>query len=121
MSARRSVVVVCTFFTLIGPGGPSVLTQHGSMDNPTGPFVVPAGGAAAIPIDKAAAGDTIQWIWTVGLVPPEQMSTQFIWVDSLGQEHALPPSPPGRTFGTFVAPEDFKRARLVWRNAAKVT
>ena len=120
MSARRSVVVLCAFFALIGARAPSALAHHGSMDNPTGPLMVPPGGATSILIDKTVAGDTIQWTWRVALIPPEKLSTQFIWTDSLGAEHALAPDPPGQTFGTFVAPEDFGGARLVWRNNAEV-
>lgn len=119
MSARRNVVVFCTLFTLIGVRAPSALAHHGSMDNPTGPLMIPPGGSASISIDKSVAGDTIQWTWTVAGVPPEKLSTQFIWTDSLGQVHALAPDPPGRTFGTFVAPEVFSGARLVWRNSAE--
>jgi hypothetical protein len=120
MSARRSVVVICTLFTLIGTWAPSALAHLGSMDNPSGPLMIPAGGSTSIPINQSVAGDTIQWTWSVALVPPEKLSTQVIWVDSLGQEHALAPDPPGRTFGTFVAPETLRGARLVWRNAGEV-
>ena len=120
MSARRSVVVFCTLFALIGARAPSVMAHHGSMDSPTGTLMVPPGGSTSISIDKSVAGDTIQWTWTVALIPPEKLSTQFIWTDSPGREHALAPDPPGQTFGTFIAPEDFSGARLVWRNTAEV-
>lgn len=100
---------------VLAPSG--VWALHGSEDVPSGRLIVPAGGSAAIPLDGADSGDRIQWTWTVAGGDPAQLSTWLHWVDGSGQEHSLAPDPSGQTFGSFVAPADFARGRLAWRNA----
>ncbi len=123
MPARRTASALFALLTLMGVRAPAVLAHHGSEDGPRGMLTVPAGGSAWIPIEKSDPGDTIQWTWTIALASPaspEKLSTQLVWTDSSGQEHAVTAGPPGQAFGTFVAPGDFKCARLVWRNAGEV-
>ncbi len=123
MPARRAIVLLFAVLALMGVGAPSALAHHGREDTPKGTLTVPAGGSTSIPIERTVPADTVQWTWTIAPTSPAspvQLSAQLFWTDSSGQERAADAAQEGRTFGTFVAPEDFKSARLVWRNTGGI-
>ena len=120
MAVARSFLAFLAVLALMGTGAPGTLAHHASADQPTGTLAVPAAGSASIPIEGTLPGDTLQWTWAKASAAPESLSARLVWMDSSGREHEFVPSLAGRTFGTFVAPEGFTGARLVWRNAGEV-
>jgi hypothetical protein len=112
---RLAGLLLVLALTLVGIPGADA--GHGSMDNPAGTLVIPGGGSAEIPVGQTRSGDTLQWMWQVLSGSPAGVVGILVWTDTAGREQEYAAGPDGQLFGTFVAPDEFRDARLVWRNA----
>jgi hypothetical protein len=112
----RSFVTLLALLALVSPGARGAAAHHASEDHPKGTFAIPAAGSGSIPIDGVRPGDRLQWTWTVASGNAEKVSAQLAWTASSGAERELSP-PTSVPFGTFVAPDEFVAARLIWHNA----
>ncbi|HSE96184.1 MAG TPA: hypothetical protein VLD61_09835 [Methylomirabilota bacterium] len=98
-------------------GAPEAPAHHGSEDSPRGTLTVPSESSAEVPVLETRPGDRLQWTWTVVSGSPEHLLGLLAWTDAAGREQEFKPGPDGQTFGSLVAPDGFRDARLVWRNA----
>lgn len=82
---------------------------------PDGALNIAAGGKATLNID-INRGDFLQWTWSEQEGRTAELSTQLVWTDAAGKEHALPALPAGQISGNFDAPDNLLGARIEWRN-----
>lgn len=116
-AASQVGVIVCL---LIAAASWAKLAQaHEDTDTShTGSLQVGARQTASVLIEGSEPGDTMQWNWAARTAEASNISAELLWTDISGQEHAASAEQAGQTFGTFVVPQNYAGARLVWINSS---